>query len=87
MLTTEERTAVACARLRGLTYEKVREEFTLKFRKEGPSRHAIKDLVNKFKRTGSVLDEQRPGRPSSSQATVQSVNDAITRSPKASPED
>ena len=84
MLTTEERTAIVCSRLRGLTYEQVREDFTRKFRKEGPSRQAIKDLVNKFKRTGSVLDEQRPGRPSSSQATVQSVNDAITRSPTAS---
>ena len=84
MLTIEERTALVYARLRGMTYEEVRKEFSRKFRKPGPTRLAIKTLVNKFKRTGSVHDEERPGRPAVTEETVQSIQDAITRSPTAS---
>ena len=62
----------------------MRSNFTRKFHKEVPSRNAIKDLVNKFKRTGSVLDDHRSGRPSSAPETVQRVSEAITRSPTAS---
>lgn len=84
MLTKEERIAVVSARLRGMTYEQVRTDFARRFRKTGPTRLAIKTLVNKFQRTGSVADEERPGRPAITPDTVQSVQDAITRSPSAS---
>ena len=84
MLTKEERIAVVSARLRGMTYEQTRADFARRFRKPGPTRLAIKNLVNKFQRTGSVADEERPGRPALPQHTVQNVQDAITRSPSAS---
>ena len=84
MLSTEERVAIVCARIRGLTYQQVQEDFTRKFKKQAPTRAAIKNLVNKFKRTGSVKDEDRSGRPSITPEAVQSVQEAVTRSPEAS---
>ena len=59
MLTKEERIAVVSARLRGMTYEQTRADFARKFRKLGPTRLAMKNLVNKFQRTVSVADEER----------------------------
>ena len=59
MLTKEERIAVVSARLRGMTYVQTRADFARKFRKPGPTRLAIMNLVNKFQRTGSVADEER----------------------------
>ena len=84
MLTKEGRIAVVSARLRGMAYEQTRADFARKFRKPGPIRLGIKNLVNKFQRTGSVADEERPGRPAVPIGTVQNVQDAITRSPSAS---
>ena len=57
---------------------------TRKFHKPAPTRHAIKKMVNKFKRTGSVIDEQRTERPAVAIETVQRIQEAITRSPSAS---
>ena len=84
MLTKEERIAVVSASLRGMTYEQMQADFTRKFRKPGPIRLAIKNLANKFQHTGSVADEERPGRPAVPPDTVQNVQNAITRSPSAS---
>ncbi|KAJ4435761.1 hypothetical protein ANN_18380 [Periplaneta americana] len=41
-------------------------------------------LANKFMRTGSVADERRSGRPSTSQERVEAIRVAIERSPRAS---
>ena len=87
MLTKEERIAVVSARLRSMTYEQTRADFARKFRKPGPTRLALKNLVNKFQPTGSVADEERPGRPAVPPDTVQNVQDAITRSPLYQPGD
>ncbi|KAJ4445023.1 hypothetical protein ANN_06822 [Periplaneta americana] len=57
----------------------VRQNFERRFRKPGPSRQAIRDLVNKFQRTGNVADEERSGRPATTPQTVQAIQDAITR--------
>ena len=84
MLSKEERIAVVSVHLRGMTFEQTRADFARKFRKPGPTRLAIKNLVNTFQRTGSVSDEERPGRPAVPPDTVQNVQDAITRSPSAS---
>lgn len=80
----EERIALVTFRLRGLTYEQVREAFTRRFRKPAPTRKNIRTLVNKFQRTGRVDDEERSGRPSTSQETVLRIQEAIERSPRAS---
>ena len=45
-----------------MTYEEARESFTRKFHKLATTRRAIKKMVNKFKRTGSVTDEHQTGR-------------------------
>ena len=74
MLTNEEK--IASARLRGMTYEQTRADFARKFRKPGPTRLAIKNLVNKFQHTGSVADEEHPGRPAVPPDTVQNVGEA-----------
>ena len=41
-------------------------------------------MVNKYKRTGSVTDEQQTGRPGVANETVQRIQEAITRSSSAS---
>ena len=84
MLIEEERIAVVSAHLRGMTYERTWTDLASKFRKPGPTRLAIKNLVNNFQRIGSVADEKRPRRPAVPADTVQNVQDAITRSPSAS---
>ena len=84
MYTIEERTAVISYRLRGMTYEEAQESFTRKFHKLAHISHDIKQMVNKFKLTGSVTDEQRTGRPAVANETVQRLQEAITRSPSAS---
>ncbi|PSN37744.1 hypothetical protein C0J52_22727 [Blattella germanica] len=84
MYSIDERIAVVSYRLRGMTYDEARDNFTRKFLKPAPTRHAIKNMVNKFKRTGSVADEQRTGRPAVTDETTQRIQEAITRSPSAS---
>ena len=59
-----------------MTYEEARESFTRKFHKLAPTRHAIKKMVKKFKRTGSVTEEQRTGRPAVANETVQRIQEA-----------
>ena len=61
-----------------MAYEQMQADFAHKFREPGPTRLAIKNLVNKFQPTGSVADEERPGRPAVPPDTVQNVQDAIT---------
>ena len=56
MYTIEERIDIVAARLRGQSYEEVRNRFQ---RKPAPSRGKIQILVNKFMRTGSVAEEPR----------------------------
>ena len=43
--------------------EKIRDNFERKFHKESPTDKAIRELLTKFQRTGSVLDDSRNGRP------------------------
>ena len=84
MFTVEELIAVVVGRVRGQKYRQVREAFQRRFRKPSPTQQNIQMLVNKFMRTGSVADEQRPGRPPTSQGRVETIRDAIERSPSAS---
>ena len=84
MFTMEKTIALVTFRLRGLTYEQVREAFNRRFQKPAPTRMNIRTLVNKFQRTGRVDDEERSGRPSTSQETVLRIHEAIECSPRAS---
>jgi transposase len=84
MINTEEREAVVCLRLHGLSCQQVQRSFERKFRKPAPSRANIRLLVNRFKRTGSVLDEKRSGRPQTSEDGVGCIQQATEQSPRAS---
>jgi hypothetical protein len=53
MLNIEERVAIVSERLRGLSYQQVKQGFQRKFRKPVPARANIRFLFKKFKRTGS----------------------------------
>ena len=70
--------------MRGLTYREDQAEFVRKFHKPASTRANIRLLVHEFKITGSVQDAKRSGGPSVSAETMQQVDDAISRSPKAS---
>ena len=84
MFTVGERIALVVGRVRGQTYRQVREAFQRRFRKPAPTQQNIQMLVNKFMRTGSVADEQWSGRPPTSQERVETIREAIERSPRAS---
>ena len=55
MFTIEERIGVDRARLRGLRYDAVRADFIRRFRKSCPTNETIRQLVNKFNRTGEFM--------------------------------
>jgi hypothetical protein len=59
MLNIEEGVITVSARLSGLSYQHAQQNFERKFRKPAPTTANIRLLVNKFKRTGSVLDGKR----------------------------
>ncbi|GBO28115.1 hypothetical protein AVEN_212433-1 [Araneus ventricosus] len=80
MLMMEDRKAV-CARLSRMAFEQVQNDFTRKFRKPSPTRLAIENPVNKFKRTGSDKDEEYAGRPSITSESSQNLQGAILNSP------
>jgi transposase len=84
MLNIEERVTTVSAGLRGLSYQHVQHSFERKFRKPAPVRASIRLLVNRFKRTGSVLDEKRSGRPQTSEDDVGCIQQATEQSPSAS---
>jgi transposase len=84
MLNVEEGVAVVFARLCGLSYQQAQQGFERKFRKPAPTRANIRLLVNKFKRTGSGLDEKRSGRPQTSEDNVGRIEQVIKKSPRAS---
>lgn len=64
------------SRSRGMAHEHVQADFTRKFRKPGPSRQVIRDLENKFKRTGSVVDDRHSGRLATTPKTMQIIQDS-----------
>ena len=84
MFTVEERISVVVGRVTGQRYRQVRDAFQRRFRKPAPTQLNIQMLVNKFMRTGSVADEQWSGRPPTPQERVETIREAIERSPYAS---
>lgn len=73
MMNVQERVMVVTCRIRGMKCCEIRDKFTRKFYKPGPTDKAIRELVNKFKRTGSVHDEERSGRPQTAQQNIEAV--------------
>ena len=56
---------VTC-KIKGMKCKEVRDGFERKFHKKGPTDKAVRDLLTKFRRTGSVHDDSRNGRPKKS---------------------
>jgi transposase len=83
MINSEARVATVSTWLCGLSYQQVQQSFERKFRKPAPTTASIRFLVNKFKRTGSALNEKHSGRPQTSE-DVQSIQQATEQSPCAS---
>jgi hypothetical protein len=77
MLDIEEKVAIVSARLLTLSYQQVQQNFERNFRKSAPSRDNMRLVVNKFKRTGSVLDEKRSGRLQTSEDNVGRIQQAL----------
>ncbi|GFQ89881.1 hypothetical protein TNCT_248701 [Trichonephila clavata] len=70
MLSLEERISIASWKQSGKTYKKVCQLYQRKYGKQPPTRNNIRLLANKFRRTGRMADEKRPGQPSISDDTV-----------------
>jgi hypothetical protein len=84
MLSIEEGVAIVSVQLRGLSYQQMQQGFEQKFRKPVPTRANIQLLINKFKRTGSVLNEKCSGRPQTSEGNIGRIQRAIEQSPHVS---
>jgi len=63
MMDVEERVFVVTCKIKGTKCEKIRDNFEGKFPKKCPTDKAIRELLTKFRRTGSVLDDSRNGCP------------------------
>ena len=63
MMDVEERVFVVTFKIKGMKCEKIGDSFERKFHKKSPTDKAIRELLTKFQRTGSVLDDSRNGRP------------------------
>ena len=83
MLNIEERMDIVCGRKKRLRNAVVYAMYVRKFHKPAP-RANTRILVNKFLRTGSVIDESCSGRPRTSPELVKSVQDAIEQSQRSS---
>ncbi|PSN45200.1 hypothetical protein C0J52_23460 [Blattella germanica] len=68
VLTIPECIAVITWRLKDVPYDELRQRFQRKLGKDGPANKTTLKLLIKFKRTGNVADESRPGRLSTSPA-------------------
>jgi hypothetical protein len=65
--------------------EEVIRQYVLKFPdSQVPHRNAVRNLIDKFRATGSVVDAYRSGRPSTSEDTMLDIQARITMSPNKS---
>lgn len=62
----------------------MQHEFEHNLKKTVTTKVNIQVLVNKFKRTGSVLDEKHPERPQISEEGIRHIQQLIEQSPNAS---
>jgi hypothetical protein len=77
MMDVEERVFVVTCKIKGMRFEKIRDSFERKFHKKNPTDKAIRELLTKFLRTGSVHDDSRSGRPRKSGERMEFVLEAF----------
>ena len=84
MMDVEERVFVVTCKLKGIKYEKIRDGFERKFHKKNPTDKAIREILTKFQRTGSVHDGRRSGRPGKSGERMELAREAFEEDPQLS---
>jgi hypothetical protein len=77
MMDVEERVCVVTCKIKSMKCEKIRENFERNFHTKGPTYKAIRDLLTKFQRTGSVHDGSRNGRRRKSGERTELVREAF----------
>ena len=79
-LSIDERVQVVLLYAKFESFILVQREWRKRFATQPPSSQTIRNLVDKFKETGSVLDRERPGRPRSAvtEEAIESVTDLLT---------
>ena len=55
----------------------VQREFRTRFQKEPPAKNSIRSWYDKFQRTGCLCKDKSPGRPSTSEATLERIRQAF----------
>jgi hypothetical protein len=70
--------------IKGMKCEKIRDNFQRKFHMKGPRDKAIRELLTKFQRSGSVHDDSRNGRPRKSGEGMELVREAFEEDPQLS---
>ena len=75
---------VVTCKIKGMKCEKIRDKVERKFHKKGPTDKVIRELLTKFDRTGSVLDDSRNGRPRKSGERMELVREAFEEGPQLS---
>jgi transposase len=85
-LTTQEKIEIVFMYGELKNFHEVHRQWIKRFSSEPPSISTIKDLVDKFKETGSVHDVHRSGRHRSvlTNETIQQVEDLLVYSPQTS---
>ena len=83
-MNVKERIFVIVNKIKGVKNQQLRESFSRKFRRPGPTDKSIRQLFCKFMRTGSVHDEPKSGRPRRSEEDVDSVAEAFRENPRMS---
>ena len=60
-----------------MKYEKIRDSFEKKFRKKSPTDKAIREILKKFQRMGSVHGDSRNGRLRKSGERMELVEELV----------
>ena len=85
LLTTEQRVEIILLSGRdGATNRSVAEQFNRNHPHENVSHTSVGRLINKFRKTGSVVDKLQSGRPGLSPETRAQVLEKIASSPRKS---
>ena len=84
MMDVEERAFLVTCKIKGMKSEKIRDNFERKFHQKSLTDKDVRELLTKFQRTGSVLDDSRNGRPRKSGERMELVREAFEEDPQLS---
>jgi len=82
MMDVEERVFVVTCKIKGIKCEKIGDNFERKFHKKFPTDKIIRELLTKFQRTGSVLDDSRNRHPRKSGERMEFVRETFEEDPQ-----